>query len=237
MAIESLSTRPWILLPGTLCTGEVFTGCLDLLGVPEASRHTVLLTHGDIADYQEPLAALCTAQSIMCGFSLGAIVAAHLADQLAPAAFVLFGLNPLADDPTKREGRLRLASDTHERGGAAAMAERCGPLAGDAPEEVHRRILDMAAQMQGHIDAQTRLALSRPGATASLSAALSPVSLFVGGDDVMTPPELSRDMASIGKYCQTCVLPGLGHYALLEDPRACADALVSRIRIGSGIST
>jgi pimeloyl-ACP methyl ester carboxylesterase len=134
MAIEAGDERRWILLPGTLCTGAVFDPFLDALGVPVAARQVVELRHPAVEDYLPELAALADPRAVICGFSLGAIVAAHLADRVAAADCLFFGLNPHADAPAKRQGRLDLAVDVARLGGSAALAARLGPLAGPEPE-------------------------------------------------------------------------------------------------------
>ena len=116
MDIKLDDGRPWVLLPGTLCTGAVFDGFLDAVGVPKIARRVVEMRYSHVDDYLQTLKALCTPETVICGFSLGSIVAAHHADQLPVSAFFLFGLTPYADDPAKRESRLALATDIHFSG-------------------------------------------------------------------------------------------------------------------------
>ncbi|OAN79190.1 hypothetical protein A8B78_12855 [Jannaschia sp. EhC01] len=224
MAIDPADGRPWVLLPGTLCTGEVFDGFLDALGVARRARTVIELSDPQIEDYADALTAIAPG-AIICGFSLGAIVTAHLADRLDAAQYVFFGLNPYADDPAKRDGRLALARDVTRRGGATAMAERLPPLAGPDPERALSQILSMADQTQRLIDAHTAIALSRPGALGPLSRVPCPVTLLTGTDDQMAPFALAQDAAQAAPQGRAVALEGLGHYALVEDPAACARAL------------
>ena len=77
------------------------------------------------------------------------------------------------------------------------------------------------------IAAQTQVALTRPGALTALSRARLPVLALTGSEDRQTTPEAGHaaaDAAPIGGFQ---LLPGLGHYALIEDPAACANAVMA----------
>jgi len=225
MATELASERPWILLPGTLCSGAVFGPFLDALGVPDALRHTVALRHASIDDYLPDLKATCVPGAILCGFSLGAIVAAHLADRLPISEVILFALNPHADPPKKRPERLALARDVVAMGGAAALAPRLSELAGKNPVQARTTLLSMADQTAGDIAAQTELASSRPGALGSLSRTMVPVTFLTGTCDTMTPLDLAQQAARAAPNSRVIALHGLGHFALLEDPDRCSRAM------------
>lgn len=228
MAIDLADGRPWILLPGTLCSGRVFTALLDALGVPQDARHVIALGHPQVEDYRAELEAACTQDSVICGFSLGAIVAAHMADQLPAREYFLFALNPYADRPDKRADRLSFATDVRQLGGAEAMASRLPPLAGPQPDLARDMILQMADETAALMPAQTELALTRPGALDSLSRSRAPVSLFTGSRDGWAPIALARDVAQAAPLGRVQTLPELGHYALVEDPDACCQAVESR---------
>ncbi|MFY2826729.1 MULTISPECIES: alpha/beta fold hydrolase [Rhodobacterales] len=225
MAIDLADGRPWILLPGTLCSGAVFDGLLDGLDVPPSARHVISMRHPKIEDFRAELQDLCTPDAIVCGFSLGALVAAHLACRLPAAEFLLFALNPHADAPDKRADRLEFAADVARQGGAASIAPRLPPLAGPRPNRTRDKILQMAEESAALMPAQTNLALDRPGALGSLAKTKVPVRLFTGSEDTWSPVGLARDAARAAPCAQVTTLPGLGHYALVEDPTACCRAL------------
>jgi pimeloyl-ACP methyl ester carboxylesterase len=225
MAIEAGDGRRWILLPGTLCTGALFDPFLDALGVPVAARHVVELRRPAVETYLPELAALADPHAVICGFSLGAIVAAHLVDRVRVAECLFFGLNPRADDPAKRQGRFDLADDVRRIGGAAALGARLAPLAGPDPAGGRAHILTMADETGGLIEAQTKLALERPGALRALSRAAMPVTFLTGEADEQAPLFLANEGAAAAPNGRVIPLPGLGHYALVEDPLACAQAV------------
>lgn len=225
MAIDDLRNRDWVLLPGTLCTGDIFSEFLDVLGVPENRRTTVSMGYATVEAYGETLTRQAN-ETVFCGFSLGALVAAHHADRLAACRMILFGLNPFPDDPEKSEGRHALARDVQALGGATALRSRLAPMSGSNPERARALVLAMADAAAPDIEAQTNLALSRPGALKALSQSQSPVLVLTGSDDALAPPmqgQAAADMAPSGRFS---LLPNLGHYALIEDPAACAQAVI-----------
>jgi pimeloyl-ACP methyl ester carboxylesterase len=224
MAIEALRDRDWLLLPGTLCTAEVFDGVLDALAIPAQRRVPVALDLPSVEDYAAILAPRAEG-AVLCGFSLGAIVAAHLADRLAPARTFLFGLNPYPDDSSKAEDRHALAREVRAMGGARAMMPRLPPLGGPHPARARKAILAMA-DAPHDIEAQTRLALSRPGALPALSRTRGPVHFLTGSEDTSAPSHMGKAAAKAAPSGQFRELTGLGHYALLEDPAACARAVL-----------
>ncbi|UWQ94804.1 alpha/beta hydrolase [Rhodobacteraceae bacterium M385] len=225
MGIDPSDGRRWILLPGTLCTGAVFDGFLDALKVPRTARCFVDMEWENVGDYAAVLDDVAAPDAIVCGFSLGAIVAAHLADRLDVSALLLFGLNPHADDPAKRDERLELARDVAAIGGNAALTGRLPPLAGNDPEQARAFVLSMAHDTQRFIEAQTALALGRPGALSALAGAACPVSMMTGTDDQQTPLSLAQEAAAAAPNGRAVALDGLGHYALVEDPITCARAV------------
>lgn len=226
MDIETLSTSRWILLPGTLCNASVFDRFLDLFHVAHHNRIELPLSKPAINDYLHFFEHDVEPGDIICGFSLGAIVAAHYAHKLDQAsALFLFALNPHKDDPAKAPGRIALQNDVHQNGGRLALQQISPTLNGSTPDKALSQILAMAEQTTKHIDAYTGLALSRPGALDSLQKCRIPVYALTGEQDEQASPACASIVAGAAPMGKYCLLAGLGHYALLEDPAACAAAV------------
>ncbi|GAA6209844.1 hypothetical protein NBRC116601_31370 [Cognatishimia sp. WU-CL00825] len=221
MAIEGLSNKPWLLLHGTLCTGAVFEGFLDALDVANSARTYVTLDRPSIEDYRMDFEGLAN-DTIVCGFSLGAIVAAHFADSIIADRLILFGLNPYADDPAKAPSRHALAQDVQTHGGAEALRTRLSGVFGPDPDTTRAAIIRMAEVTAPLIGAQTQLALSRPGALLALKRAVMPVLAATGTHDQAAPTPQGQAAAQSAPNGQFRTLDGLGHFALLEDPNTCA---------------
>lgn len=183
------------------------------------------MRHPAVGDYADELARATREDAVVCGFSLGAIVAAHHADRLEAAHMVLFAPNVFADDPAKAPQRRALADDVRTSGASAALAGRLARLRGPDPEGARNLILRMAEATADLIDAQTALATNRPGALSNLSAARMPVSVVAGEEDGQVPFDLCRRAASAARG-RLIAMPNLGHYALIEDPAGCAAAII-----------
>ncbi|WP_292288826.1 alpha/beta hydrolase [Marivita sp.] len=224
MAIEQISARSWLLVPGTLCTGAVFDGFLDALGVAERARSYVTLDRPSIQDYRADFEGLAN-DTVVCGFSLGAIVAAHFADSITSDRLILFGLNPYADDHAKAPSRHALAQDVRANGGAAALRTRLSDVFGPDPDATRAAVCQMAEETAPLISAQTRLALSRPGALSALTRAAMPVLAATGTRDQAAPIALGQAAAQSAPNGQFHPLDGLGHFALMENPNACSEVV------------
>lgn len=225
MDIEGLANKPWLLLPGTLCTGAVFDGFLDALGVPTTQRHHVQLDQPSVEGYHTTFTNMPDG-AIVCGFSLGAIVAAHFADKMSAHTLILFGLNPFADDPAKAGSRRDLAAAVTALGGSAALGRRALDVHGQTPDETRARIYEMADACANLINAQTQLALTRKGALLVLAKAPMPVLSLTGSRDTSAPVAQGLAAAQAAPHGQFQCLDDLGHFALLEDPDACASAVI-----------
>jgi pimeloyl-ACP methyl ester carboxylesterase len=230
MAIEGLSQRPWVLLGGTLCTEIVFEGMLDAIKVPTSLRRHVPLDQPKIEDY-DPIFWDTTPETVVCGFSLGAIVAAHYADRMSAHRLILFGINPFADDPANARNRHDLAKDVNSLGGAKALIARAPEIFGPNPDQTGAMIYQMADTAANMIGAQTRLALTRPGAVPALAGAKMPVLALTGTQDRNAPPNYGKAAAQAAPNGHFVALEGLGHFAPLEDPKACATAVTKFAKV------
>ena len=230
MATDDLTKRPWVLLGGTLCTQMVFEGILDAMKVPTSRRRYIAPDQPKIEDYA-PFFEGLSQETIVCGFSLGAIMAAHYADRMSAHRLILFGVNPFADDPANAINRHDLARDVTSLGGAAALCARAPEVFGPTPDQTRAMIYQMADTAADMIGAQTRLALTRPGAVPALARANMPVLAITGAQDKNAPPNFGKAAAQAAPDGKFVALEGLGHFALLEDPIACATAVTNSTKV------
>lgn len=224
MGTDDLSNRPWLLLPGTLCTQAVFDGFLDVLKVNPEQRQDVQMEWPSVEDYRDTFENLPEG-AVVCGFSLGALVAAHHADRMRAHSLILFGVNPFPDDPVKEQPRRELARDVQALGGAVALRSRPLAVYGQTPKTTADLIYKMADISGNMIVEQTELAISRPGAFQALANATMPVLSLTGSLDQNAPYTQGQAAAQAAPDGRFDSLEGLGHFALLEDPIACAAAV------------
>lgn len=221
----------WWLLPGTLCTADVFRPVLDILKVPPQDCRTVMLDRPSVEDYAGDLAAV-EPQDIVLGFSLGAILAAHHVDRIRARAVVLLAANPFADMPEKCAARLEQLAAVSSRGARPVMSAlwpaMVGPAASGNPL-IGERIVAMAEAAAAHLPAQTELALTRPGAEPMLAATRAPVLFVTGREDKAAPYERAERAAGIGAHT-LILIEGAGHFLPLEAPQACAEAIAGFLK-------
>ena len=168
---------------------------------------------------------LVQAGDTICGFSLGSIVCAHNIDRLSKAKrLVLFGINPHTDAIEKQAGRRAFCETVKSVGAVQTLRANPPALFGDNQAVAMDVILSMATQTENHIGSQTELALSRPDALPILSKADIPVLALTGEKDLLTTPAMGRKAVGAAPFGKSIDIPNTGHYALLEDPLACARA-------------
>ena len=229
--MENSDTGRWILLPGTLCTGAVFDPVLDSLGVSQGARHTVPITRESVEDYASFLEQAVRPGDIVCGFSLGAIVASRNLGSLQHArAIILIGLNPHADHPERAAGRLALQQGVESGRAREAIRETWVPTGHAHDMDMLGLVENMAVETAPHVAAQTQLALNRPSALELLEQCHVPLIVVAGSNDRAAPPHHARDTARAAPNSVLSILEGLGHFSLLEDPDLVAEAIVEGIQ-------
>lgn len=232
MATDRPSRARWILLPGTLCTGAVFGPLMQALNVGAMRQVVLPLDQPDVLSYRVRLAETVQPGDVVCGYSLGAIAAAHAADLLAnAAAVVLIALNPRPDVAEKRSGREILRAAAHAGTLGDVFATAASSLFAMPGTGLLDQVVVMAREEACNIDAQTTLAITRPGALSTLRNCRVPVILVTGTEDQQAPPELALEAAQTAPKATLQLVRGLGHFGLLEDPAAMAKAICEGFEI------
>ncbi len=172
---------------------------------------------------------LGVASAVVGGVSMGGYASLALLreDPGRVRALILADTQMGADDETARAAREPLAQDVL-REGMDVLVERQLPryLAASASETLRSRV---AALMRANPPAGAAAALRgmalRADSRDILSRFSGPVLVVVGMEDVVTPPEKARAMATLAPSATLVEIPGAGHLANLEAPRAFNEAL------------
>jgi pimeloyl-ACP methyl ester carboxylesterase len=229
-AVRTAVSEPLVLIPGLGCTGRLFGPQAPVLG-----RHAVA-----IADHRsdetmeaivERLLATAPPRFGLIGLSMGGYVALET-QRRAPdrvTRLALLDTSARADTGETRVNRARLI----------ALAE-VGRL-----EDVHRALWPRLvhpdrtgdAELEGVVSAmlretgapafarQQRAILSRRDQRDHCPSIEIPTLVLVGADDLITPPDLAREMAEAIEWASLVVVPGCGHLSTLEQPDAVNEAL------------
>jgi len=159
---------------------------------------------------------------VLCGASMGGMVAMEAARQ-APqrvAGLALLGTDARADSPEMialREAAIVLFAQDRVREviepniGMAFHPEHAAALAAS--------YLDFVLAAGGaQLVRQNRAVIARPDARAHLPQVRCPVLVMCGEDDLLTPPERSREIAALVPQAQLVLVPRCGHMLTMERP-------------------
>jgi predicted ester cyclase/predicted alpha/beta hydrolase family esterase len=164
------------------------------------------------------------------GFSLGGILALEIATRAPERVVGLALLDANARDVPREMHAARRAILANAASHAELVGETLWPSyvapsrAGDGA--LQSLIVAMADRApEGAAVRQTELALSRVDSRPRLAALTMPALVLAGAEDVISPPEVQRELAGGLPDVQFVLIPKAGHFAPLEAPDACADAV------------
>ncbi len=221
-----------ILLPGLASDATMWQHQIAGLQASHAPQVTdVHARHARIEDMAAALLAEHPGELLLCGASMGGIIAMEVARQ-APArmaGLALLGTNarPETEDMRQlREGAIQLfesgrmdevlranlpfafhpsrARDAALTGSYLAFVQRAG-----------------AAQLVR----QNRAIIGRPDARLHLPSLQCPVLVMCGDTDRLTPPECSREIAALLPHAELQMVPECGHMLTMERPEIVTRAL------------
>jgi 3-oxoadipate enol-lactonase len=212
----------------------------DLRGMGESDAPD--LGYG-MSIYADDLAALLDALGaddvVLCGVSMGGYIIFEFLRRWRHRvrAVILIGTRAEADGAEARRARDTAAATARE-GGAVAIADQMLPRllaertrrdAPDLAEGLHRRMA--ATPVAGIVGALSAMR-DRPDSVGLLpTLAGLPALVVVGEEDVVTPPESARRMASGIPGARLVVMPGAGHLPPLERPSETTAAILDFLRV------
>ncbi len=234
--------RAVILLHGYPLDGAMWSGVAraltpgyrvlkpDLPGHGENAAQAPVSLEGH-ADFVEAVLGQIEGPVGLAGFSMGGYVALALMKRLPQKvrALALVDTRSGADDEAGR-GKRTEAIATVRSGGVAPIAQAMLPRL-LSPESLKRADLVervnriMTRQKPETIEADLSAMRDRPDQTASLPSISVPTLVIVGELDVLTPPPESQALAAAIPGARLVTIPGAGHLAPMERPRAVAAAL------------
>ena len=192
------------------------------------------------ADIIDLLDGLGIEKAVIGGLSLGGYVA-FAVFRRAPhyfRAMVLADTRPQPDTSEGLEGRKRMLRLVEAAGPQGVADELVPKLLGNTTRQQRPDIVELVraqamsssvAAIEGAIHAM----MSRPDSTPLLGSIHCPTLVLVGEEDVLTPPEVSREMQRAIPGSHLVVVQGAGHLSNVEQPHqfnaALADFLTNRV--------
>ncbi|MDB5819683.1 MAG: alpha/beta hydrolase family protein [Rhizobacter sp.] len=220
---------PLILIPGLAADATLWQGQIDGLGPLLEDRHPVRVT--DVIARFETHAEMASAllaehpgPLILAGSSMGGIVAMEVMRQ-APeriVAWALLGTTARADTPEMKV--IREAAFALIRNGQFEKV-----ILDNVPVSFHEsRLHDqplidvllgfLRRSGPDQLISQNIATMARPDSRPMLASVTCPTLVMCGDSDRVTPPELSREIASLVAHSQLEFVKDCGHLLTMERP-------------------
>ena len=216
---------PLLLLPGLLCDARLWrdqaTGLADRADPVVAD----LTLDPGVGEMAARALAMVEGRFALAGLSMGGYVALEVMRRAPDRVerLALFDTSARPDTPEQSRQRRGLMAMTRQgrfKGVTPRLLPRLlharnlgGPLAEAVMAMAERVGRDAFLRQQAAI-------LGRPDSRGDLPGIAVPTLVAVGEADVLTPPDLARELAAAIPGAVLHVLPGCGHLPSMEEPEA-----------------
>jgi len=222
-----------ILLPGLAGDDVMWQAQLAALAAWNPAVTDVHMRHDTVSEMAAALLAESTGSLVLCGASMGGMIAMEAARQ-APeriAALALLGTTARPESPEMRQLREaaielfaqnRLMEVIEPNVGFAFHPDRASDAA------LVRPYLEFVLRAgAGQLIRQNRAVIERPDARVHLPRLRCPTLVMCGDADQLTPPENSREIAGLIADAQLVMVPRCGHMLTMEQPHQVNAALLA----------
>lgn len=225
-------TLPLVLVPGLLCSAEVWGPQVSALWGERSIQVASTLAADHIEDVARSILDAAPARFALAGISMGGYLCLEMMRQAPERIERLALLDTSARPDTPEQTADRWALIERLKGGdfvslaTKVLASIMHPAhQGDSGLS---SVNEMMARRVGPagLERHTRIAISRPDSRPSLAAITVPSLVLVGAEDPLTPPELSAEMASTIPRARLEVISTCGHSSTLEQP----ETVTTRLR-------
>lgn len=234
-------TLPILLVPGLSCTPEIWAQQI----VPLWSRGPVSVanhTRGtSIAEIAAAILADAPPRFALAGISMGGYIAFEIwrqaSQRVLGLAFVDTSARP---DSTEATERRRAAMALARAGKQPQVIANAFGFAVHPDHQDDARLRALHTRMALSVGVETYLRqqeaiIARPDSRPDLAGIAVPTAVIVGERDLLTPPELSQEIAAGIPGAHLSVIAGAGHMSLVEQPDATSAALLAWLdRAGQG---
>ncbi len=224
--------EPTLLVPGMLCTDEIFTPQIRALWPIGPVMIGATQDGETIAEMAAAILAAAPPRFALVGYSLGGYISFEIMRQ-APqrvTRLALLDTSARPDTPEQTTQRRALLARARAEDFASVVAELLGAILHPAHRNdptlraVNRRMV-LTIGMEGFAR-QTEAAIGRIDSRPGLSSISVPTLVLVGDSDLLTPPELSEEIAATIRHAKLVIVPQSGHGTPLEQPEPVSRALV-----------
>ena len=218
-----------LLLPGLASDAALFAAQVrDLGGVADIDVGDTLKDESLPAMARRVLAN-APARFALAGLSMGGYLALEIMRQAPERVdrLALLDTSARPDTPeatkTREDAIATVAKVPYEKLAWSSLARLVAP---DASDAVKQAVVDMAVRVGPETYVrQQKAIMARPDSRPMLANISVPMLVVVGEKDVLTPPELAREIADAVPGANLVEIPGSGHLSTMERPDAVTAAL------------
>lgn len=225
------SSLPLVLVPGRLCSARLYAPQIEALwpyGQVAVADHR---RDSDMAAIAARILADAPPRIALAGLSMGGYIAFAMM-RMAPeriAKLALLDTSARPDMPEQKEGREKFIAMA-EAGKLDEVVETLIPRFLHPAHAKDARLTDIVRAMAKDTGPeafvrQTRAIMSRADSRLLLTSIRCPTLVLVGDSDVLTPPDLAREIAGGISGAKLAVIPDCGHLSTIEKPLAVNAAL------------
>jgi len=215
---------PLLLLPGLLCDEVLFAHQIKALkGIAEC-RVADLTQHDNMPMLAQSVLATAPPQFALAGLSMGGYVALEIMRQAPERVMKLCLLDTSArPDSAEQQHKRQLLMSMSRAGQFKGVTPRLLPVLISTARLNDKDVTDVIFGMAGRIgrDAfirQQTAIMNRADSRPLLPSIHCPTQIICGHHDMLTPPDVMREIAEGIKGARMDVIENCGHLSPLEQP-------------------
>jgi len=220
-----------VLVPGLLCTGALWAPQIAALSDIADCVVADHMHHDTMTGIARSILAAAPPRFALAGLSMGGYIACEIIRQAPERVerLALLDTGSRADTPERSAARRALIAAV-EREGAGRAQELLLPSLIHPSRLTDKALVDTVMQMGLDVGMeafkrQQEAIIGRPDNRPLLAAIRCPTLVLVGAQDVLTPPELAREIADGIAGARLVIVPECGHLSTLEQPEAVSRAM------------
>lgn len=224
---------PILLIPGLVCTAEVFAPQVPALWTQGPVTVASTLEGDSIADIARAILADAPPQFALAGISMGGYLSLEILRQAPQRVTRLALLDTSARPDTAEQAERRTQAVAQARAGhyEAGLAQVYRAMVHPARQDDSTLIgtgvrMGLAVGVDGFARHQQAI-MQRIDSRPDLAGIAVPTTVLVGDSDPLTPPALAREMTEAIPQAKLVVIPDSGHASTLEQPEAVTHALLA----------
>jgi pimeloyl-ACP methyl ester carboxylesterase len=221
---------PVVLVPGLLCSSEIFAPQIPRLWAVGPVTVASTLEGSRIEETAASILRDAPPRFALAGISMGGYLSLEIVRQAPSRVLKLALLDTSARPDTAEQTAERLRTLARARTAFTAvalleLARLLHPRRRSDPDllEINLRMA-RAVGLEAY-ERQLMIAMSRPDSRPALGAIAIPTLVLVGDCDPLTPPDLSREIASAVPGAELSIVPDCGHLSPIEQPGPVSEAL------------